>query len=75
VTIGAVEVIVGKKSKKKNKLKSKNDGGNEEAAGKVKEAAVKGRKIWEPKLLVAEKENIVQTKEVASKNVLVYNSR
>jgi len=75
VTIGEVEVVVGKKSKKKKKLKSKNNGGNDGAAGKVKNTAVEGRKIWELKSLVVEKENIVQTKEPASKNVLVYNSR
>jgi len=75
VTIGKVEVNVGKKTKKKNKLKNKSDGGVEGDPVKVKEAVEEGQKVWEPKLKTVEKKNIVQTGEDVSKEVLLYNSR
>ena len=75
VTIGKVEVNVGKKTKKKNKLKNKRDEGVEGAVIKAEEAAEEGKKVWEPKLKMVEKENIAQIGEDVPKEVLLYNSR
>ena len=64
VTIGKVEVNVGKKTKKNNKLKNKSVGGVEGASVKVKEAVEEGKKVLEPKLKMVEKKNIAQTGEM-----------